>query len=464
MSEPTMPAAAPRPKRDFAVIVLAAGQGTRMKSDLHKVLHRIAGKPMLLHLLDTVAAMQPARTVVVLGKGREQVEAALAGRDAAIAVQAEQLGTAHAVEQAAGALAGFAGPVLILYGDTPFVSGATLQAMLDRLGEGAPGAVVLASEPEDAKAYGRVILGDGDVIDRMVEYKDASEAERAVRLCNSGMMAVDGGKLFEWLGKIGNDNAAREYYLPDLVMVAAADGHRPVVVRCAPHEAEGINSRAELAVAEAGWQERRRQEAMRDGATLIAPQTVWFSHDTRLGRDVIVEPDVWFGPGVEVADGVTIHAFSHLEGCRIASGAAVGPYARLRPGAEIGARARVGNFVEVKQAQLGEGAKANHLSYIGDASVGAGANIGAGTITCNYDGFLKYRTEIGEGAFIGSNSALVAPVSIGAGAIVAAGSVVTREVEADSLCLVRPEQIGLAGWAKRFRAKMAAVKAGRSGG
>ena len=430
-----------------------------MKSSLHKVLHPVAGRPMLLHLLESAAALAPERQVGVVGAGRDQVERAVAGTGVRVAVQDQQLGTGHAVAQAHDALAGFAGDVLILYGDVPLVRAETMRAMLDRLNRGdEPRAVVLGFRPDDAAAYGRIIADGQGIIEKMVEYKDASEAERTVTLCNSGLMAVRSTDLFVLLDRIGNDNAAGEYYLPDIVMLP---GGASAVIETQAWEEAGVNSRVELAGVEALWQARRRVEAMREGVTLVAPDTVFFAHDTRLGRDVVVGPHVVFGPGVTVADDVTIHAFSHLEGAAVASGAEIGPYARLRPGAEIGARAKVGNFVEIKKATLGVGAKANHLSYIGDASVGAGANIGAGTITCNYDGFFKYRTEIGAGAFIGSNSALVAPASIGEGAIVAAGSVVTRPVEADSLCLVRPEQVGKVGWAARFRERMRAKKAGK---
>jgi bifunctional UDP-N-acetylglucosamine pyrophosphorylase/glucosamine-1-phosphate N-acetyltransferase len=442
-------------QRRFAVIILAAGQGTRMRSDTHKVLHPIAGRPLLLHLLDRVDALGADRRVIVLGKGREQVEATIADRGAEIAVQAEQKGTGHAVQQAADALAGYDGPVIILYGDTPFVKSETLGRMLDRLdGEGGPGVVVLASSPADPLRYGRIILGEGDRIARMVEYKDATEEERAVRLCNSGMMAVRAKDLFRWLGQVGNDNAAGEYYLPDIVNIAASEGREAVVIEGDPYEAAGVNSRAELAHLELEWQRRRREQALEEGATLIDPESVWFAFDTKLGRDVTVEPHVVFGPGVAVADGATIHAFSHIEGATIGAKASIGPFARIRPGTTLGEKARVGNFVELKKADVGEGAKVNHLSYVGDASVGARANIGAGTITCNYDGFGKYRTVIGAGAFIGSNTALVAPVTIGDGAIVGAGSVITRDVEPDSLALERNEQKGIAGWARRFRERM----------
>jgi bifunctional UDP-N-acetylglucosamine pyrophosphorylase / glucosamine-1-phosphate N-acetyltransferase len=445
---------------NFAVVILAAGQGTRMRSDTHKVLHPIAGKALLMHLLDSVDRLGAEKRVVVVGKGRDQVEKALDGRDVIIAHQAEQKGTAHAVQQAKDALAGYDGAVLILYGDTPFVEPETLKRMLDRLdGEGGPGVVVLASTPDDPLKYGRIILGEGDHIAKMVEFKDATEEERAVRLCNSGMMALRSKDLFRWLDKVGNDNAAGEYYLPDVVNIAAAEGRDAVVIEGDPYETAGVNSRAELAHLELDWQRRRREQALQDGATLIDPESVWFAADTRLGRDVTVEPHVVFGPGVEIADGATIKAFSHIEGATIATKAVIGPFARLRPGAKIGEKAKVGNFVEVKKAVLGPGAKANHLSYIGDAEVGADANIGAGTITCNYDGFGKYNTVIGEGAFIGSNTALVAPVTVGQGAIVGAGSVITKDVAPDSLAVERSEQRGVAGWAKRFRERMPRKKA-----
>ncbi|MFL6755075.1 MAG: bifunctional UDP-N-acetylglucosamine diphosphorylase/glucosamine-1-phosphate N-acetyltransferase GlmU [Sphingomicrobium sp.] len=442
-------------QRCFAVVILAAGQGTRMRSDTHKVLHPIASQPVLLHLLDRVDALGAEKRVIVVGKGREQVEAAIEGRNVSVAVQAEQKGTGHAVQQAEEALHGYDGPVIILYGDTPFVETATLRRMLDRLdGDSGPGIVVLASSPADPLKYGRIILGDGDRIARMVEYKDASEEERAVRLCNSGMMAVRARDLFRWLAQVGNNNAAGEYYLPDIVNIAAAEGREAVVIEGDPYEAAGVNSRAELAHLELEWQRRRREQVLDEGATLIDPESVWFAYDTRLGRDVTVEPHVVFGPGVQVADGATIHAFSHIEGATIGAKASIGPFARIRPGTRLAEKTKVGNFVELKKADIAEGAKVNHLSYVGDASIGARANIGAGTITCNYDGFAKYKTVIGEGAFIGSNTALVAPVTVGNGAIVGAGSVITRNVEADSLAVERNEQRGIAGWARRFRERM----------
>jgi bifunctional UDP-N-acetylglucosamine pyrophosphorylase/glucosamine-1-phosphate N-acetyltransferase len=442
-------------QRKFAVVILAAGQGTRMRSDTHKVLHPIASRPLLLHLLDRVDRLGADRRVVVVGKGRDQVEVTLNGRDVAVAHQADQKGTGHAVQQATEALAGYEGPVLVLYGDTPFVEAETLRRMLDRLdGEGGPGVVVLASRPADPAKYGRIILGQGDRIAKMVEYRDATEEERAVRLCNSGMMAVRAPDLFRWLGEVGNDNAAQEYYLPDIVNIAAGEGREAVVIEGDSYETAGVNSRAELAHLELEWQRRRREQALDEGATLIDPESVWFAYDTRLGRDVTVEPHVVFGPGVEVADGAVIKAFSHIEGAIIGARASIGPFARIRPGTRLAERTKVGNFVELKKARVGEGAKVNHLSYVGDAEVGENANIGAGTITCNYDGFGKYRTVIGAGAFIGSNTALVAPVTIGEGAVVGAGSVITEDVEADSLAVERTEQKGIAGWARRFRERM----------
>ena len=442
-------------ERHFAVVILAAGQGARMRSDTHKVLHPIANRPLLMHLLDRVDALGADKRVVVVGKGRDQVEIALKGRDVAIVHQAEQKGTGHAVQQAADPLASYGGAVLVLYGDTPFVEAETLTRMLDRLnGDDGPGVVVLASQPDDPLKYGRIILEEGDRIAKMVEYKDASDDERAVRLCNSGMMAVRSNDLFRWLDKVGNDNAAQEYYLPDIVNIAASEGREAVVIEGDPYETAGVNSRAELAHLELEWQRRRREQALHEGATLIDPESVWFAYDTKLGRDVTVEPHVVFGPGVEVADGAIIHAFSHIEGAVIGAKASIGPFARIRPGTRLADRTKVGNFVELKKAEVGEGAKINHLSYVGDSEIGPASNIGAGTITCNYDGFGKYRTVVGEGAFVGSNTALVAPVTIGAGAFIGAGSVITRDVEPDALAVERSEQKGIAGWAKRFRERM----------
>jgi bifunctional UDP-N-acetylglucosamine pyrophosphorylase / glucosamine-1-phosphate N-acetyltransferase len=445
-----------------AAIILAAGKGTRMKSDTHKVLHPLAGRPMLLHLIDSAGALDPARTIVVVGAGREQVEAAVRPHGAETVHQAEQRGTGHAVRMAEEALAGFDGDVVILYGDVPLVPAATMRRMLDRLhGDGDPALVVLGFRPAEPGAYGRVIANPDGSLVKIVEFKDASELERAETLCNSGLMAARAKDLFALLAQVTDDNAAGEYYLTDVVGLAVGSGRLAAVIEASADEVEGVNSRGELAALEASWQQARRARAMADGATLIAPETVWFAWDTNIGRDVLIEPNVVFGPGVEVADRVTIHAFSHIEGAQIASGAVVGPYARLRPGTVLGEDAKVGNFVETKKAVLGKGAKANHLTYLGDAEVGAGANIGAGTITCNYDGFFKYRTNIGEGAFIGSNSALVAPVTIGKDATVAAGSVVTQDVEAGALAIARGRQEARPGWGTRFREAMKARKAAK---
>jgi len=444
----------------FAAIILAAGKGTRMKSDTHKVLHPIAGRAMLDHLMASVEELGPERLAVVVGAGRDQIEAAVGAR-AATCLQEPQLGTGHAVAQAEGALAGFGGDVLVLYGDVPFVKAATMQAMLERLhGADSPAAVVLGFEPADPLAYGRVIADDDGRIIKMVEYKDADEGERATRLCNSGLVAARAADLFALLARVGNDNAQGEYYLPDIVNIAIADGHTcAVIVAETPDEVAGINSRAELAAAESRWQAARRIRAMDEGATLIAPDTVFFSWDTQVDRDVTIEPNVFFGPGVAIADNVLIRANSHIEGAKLASGVKVGPFARLRPGTVLEEGSFVGNFVEVKNAVLGQGAKASHLTYLGDATIGAGANIGAGTITCNYDGYFKHKTVIGERAFIGSNSALVAPVSIGADAIVAAGSTVSRDVAPGELRMVRAEQLVKPGWADRFHDAMKKKKA-----
>jgi bifunctional UDP-N-acetylglucosamine pyrophosphorylase/glucosamine-1-phosphate N-acetyltransferase len=450
---------ATRMSNPIAAVILAAGKGTRMKSDTHKVLHPIAGRPMLLHLMASVDALEPAKKVVIVGDKAEQLEAALAG-SADLAVQEPQLGTGHAVQQAESALTGFDGDVLILYGDVPFVSDATMRKMIDRLhADDDPAVVVLTFFTGYPHHYGRVIGGEGDQIAKMVEYKDATDPERACQVCNSGLMAVRSRDLFALLARVTDDNAAKEYYLVDIVNLALGDGRRCVSVQADELEVQGINSRSELADAERWWQMERRTAAMADGASLIAPDTVWFAWDTQLGRDVLVEPNVFFGPGVTVADGVKICANSHIEGATIGAGCEVGPFARLRPGTVLGEKAKIGNFVETKKAVLGKGAKANHLTYLGDVTVGAGANIGAGTITCNYDGYFKYQTVIGENAFIGSNSALIAPVTIGRDAIVAAGSAVSRDVAAGDLRMVRAEQLVKPGWADRFHDTMRKKKA-----
>jgi len=448
-----MPLLAPMSdQRRFAVVILAAGQGTRMRSDTHKVLHPIASRPLLLHLLDRVDALGADKRVVVVGKGREQVEAAIGGRDVTVAFQAEQKGTGHAVQQAVEALAGYDGPVLILYGDTPFVQAETLRRMLDRLDGGdGPGVVVLASCPENPLKYGRIILGEGDRIAKMVEYKDATEEERAVRLCNSGMMAIRAKDLFRWLAKVGNDNAAGEYYLPDVVNIAAAEGREAVVIEGDPYETAGVNSRAELAHLELEWQRRRREQVLHEGATLIDPESVWFAYDTKLGRDVTVEPHVVFGPGVEVADGATIHAFSHIEGATIGAKAKIGPFARIRPGTTLADNVIIGSYVEVKNSEVGPGSKVPHLTYVGDATIGAHSNIGAATVFVNYDGVAKHRSTVGDHVRIGSDTMIVAPIDIGDGAYTAAGSVITADVPPGAMAVARAHQRNVAGWTLRKR-------------
>ena len=448
---------------DFAAIILAAGKGTRMKSDLHKVLHPIAGKPMLMHILDEFERLSPKQTVVVVGDRREQIDASIAGRDVVTALQDPQHGTAHAALQAKDALSGFNGHVLVTFGDVPMVSAATVERLLGALDNGAKVAV-LGFRPEDALAYGRIIADADGSVRKMVEFKDASEEERSVNLCNSGLIVAHSDDMWPLLEAVGNDNAQGEYYLPDVATGAIARGDKVVVIECEPDEVAGINSRAELAEAEQRWQAARRAEAMAEGATLKAPDTVFFSHDTKIGRDVTIDPHVVFGPGVSVADKVHIKAYTHLEGATLESGAQAGPFARLRPGAVMQENSFVGNFVEMKKAVLGPGAKASHLSYIGDATVGKDANIGAGTITCNYDGYFKYQTTIGERAFIGSNSALIAPVSVGDDAIVAAGSAVSGDVGAGDLRMVRAEQLVKQGWADRFHDAMKKKKAAKKKG
>ena len=448
--------------QDIAIVVLAAGKGTRMKSDLHKVLHPIAGRAMLEHLLDSLATLAPARTVVVAGDRHEQLAKALHGRGIDIALQEPQLGTAHAALMARDQLRDFSGHVLVCFGDCPMLKAGTVKRMVDKLQEGAA-VVVLGFRPSDTLAYGRIIASADGLVSKMVEHKDANHTERAVDLCNSGVLLGHSDNLWRLLQAVGNDNAAGEFYLPDVATNALAEGARVVVVETAAAEVAGINSRTELAAAEAQWQALRREEAMAEGASLRAPETVFFSYDTVLGHDVTIGPNVVFGPGVTVAEGATIHAFSHLEGARVGPGCEVGPFARLRPGTVLEERAKVGNFVEIKKAVLGAGAKANHLTYLGDATVGAGANIGAGTITCNYDGYFKHETIIGERAFIGSNSALVAPLTIGADAIVAAGSTVSRDVASGELRMVRAEQLVKPGWADRFHDAMRRKKADKAG-
>ena len=430
---------------EATAILLAAGLGTRMKSTLPKALHPLAGRPMLNHLLGSCTGVF-GRAVIVAGPEMEALAAAAAPHT--VVVQHERLGTAHAALQAAAEFG--TGDVAVLYADNPLIRPATLQCLLDA--RAGAGLVLLAMRPADPGRYGRV-LTSGDTVERVVEWADATEAERAVGLCNAGVICAAAADLDRWLRAVRNDNSKSEYYLTDVVAIARAEGVRVAAVEAPEAELRGVNSRAELAAAEATLQGFLREEAMAAGVTLTAPETVFLSADTQFEADVVVEPNVVFGPGVSVASGARIRAFCDLEGCRVGPGAIIGPFARLRPGTVVGKGARVGNFVELKEATLGEGAKANHLAYIGNASVGARTNIGAGTVTVNYDGFGKFRTEIGEEAFIGSNTSLIAPIRIGSGAMVAAGSTVTEDVPADTIAFGRARQTNKPGRAATFRAK-----------
>jgi bifunctional UDP-N-acetylglucosamine pyrophosphorylase/glucosamine-1-phosphate N-acetyltransferase len=444
-----------------AAVILAAGQGTRMKSPLPKVLHPIGGRSMLDHAIDLAEGLGCDRIVVVVGAHSPGVRAHVEARlgSASVAVQDPPLGTGHAVRAAEEALAGFVGDVLVTYADVPLMRPEELASLFE-LRSGADVAV-LGFEAADPAAYGRLIMLDDGSLLRIVEAKDADDAERAVRRCNSGVLVAPTSLLFDLLGEVGNHNAKGEYYLTDVVGLARAQGLTARAVFAPEASVMGVNSQGELAVAERLFQDRRRRQAMEEGVHLVAPETVFFSADTALAAGVSVEPHVVFGPRVRVEAGAVIRAFSHLEGALVRTGASVGPYARLRPGADIGERAHVGNFVEVKNVTLGEGAKANHLAYLGDGDVGARANIGAGVIFCNYDGVMKYRTTVGEGAFIGSDCALVAPVTVGAGAMTGSGSVITRDVAPDALALERSPQVDKPGWAKAFRDRKRAEKAAR---
>ncbi|WP_323770092.1 bifunctional UDP-N-acetylglucosamine diphosphorylase/glucosamine-1-phosphate N-acetyltransferase GlmU [Antarctobacter sp.] len=441
-----------------ALIILAAGKGTRMKSDLPKVLHQIAGGPMLWHAMRAGAALEPERTVVVAGHGFDAVAASARDYDPDVAVveQAEQLGTGHAVSQALPALDGFEGDVVVLYGDTPFISETTLEAI--RAARATHDVVVLGFEAANPARYGRLVT-QGDDLVKIVEFKDATDEERAITLCNSGVIAADTRLLSDLLSKVGNDNASGEYYLTDVPGLARAAGKTATVVRCPEAETLGVNSRADLALAEAAFQTRARADLLDLGVTLQAPDTVQLGWDTVVGRDAEIEPYVVFAPGVTIESGARIRAFSHLEGCHVGRGAVVGPYARLRPGAELAEDVHVGNFVEIKNAQLHEGVKANHLTYIGDAEIGERTNIGAGTITCNYDGVFKHRTIIGKNAFIGSDTMLVAPVTVGDGAMTGSGSTITADVPAGALALARGKQEVKPGFATKLMNMLRAKKA-----
>ena len=446
-----------------ALIILAAGKGTRMESDLPKVLHKIGGAPLLHHAMLSASALEPDRTVIVTGHGAETVEAAAQAFDPdAIAVrQHEQLGTAHAVAQAREVLDGFRGDVIVLYGDTPFITTETLEQMI--AARAAHDVVVLGFEAADPGRYGRLIM-DGSKLARIVEFKDATLEERAVTLCNSGVICANAGTLFELIEAVGNDNASGEYYLPDIVGIANARGLSATAVTCDEAETLGINSRAELAAAEALFQQARRRALIEDGVMMQAPDTVFLSFDTIIGRDAEIEPNVVFAPGVTVESGARIRAFSHLEGAHVSRGAIVGPFARLRPGAELAEDVHIGNFVEIKNANIDEGAKVNHLTYIGDADVGARTNIGAGTITCNYDGVMKHRTTIGRDTFIGSNTMLVAPVTVGNEAMTATATVVTKDVPDGAMAIARTEQTNKQGFARKLFSMLRAKKAKQAKG
>jgi len=447
-------------RRPILIVVLAAGKGTRMKSAVPKVLHKIAGRSMLGHVLSTCQELGAESIAVVVGPDMEDVREAVLQQvpDAHIYVQARQEGTANAVLAAGEAIANHKGDVLVQYADTPLLTADTLERLHARLDDDTSVAV-LGFDASDPSGYGRLLTDTGGWLRAIREDKDASDDERRITLCNSGVMAFRLDNLLGVLDRIGNANAKGEFYLTDAIEIARSDGARTGVVVCAEEEVMGINSRNQLAFAEALYQKRVRLAVMREGATLIAPETVWFSYDTKIGRDVVIQPNVFFGPGVTVEDNVEILANCHFEQSHIGAGSRVGPFARFRPGTDLGAGVRIGNFVEVKNSVLGDGAKANHLSYLGDGQVGAGSNIGAGTIFCNYDGFAKHRTELGPGVFVGSNSALVAPVKIGQGAYVGAGSVITKDVSADALALTRASQEERPGWAAKFRALIMRRKA-----
>ncbi|MDB6179934.1 bifunctional UDP-N-acetylglucosamine diphosphorylase/glucosamine-1-phosphate N-acetyltransferase GlmU [Paracoccus fistulariae] len=441
--------------KSIAVVILAAGQGSRMQSDLPKVLHRLGGVPLVGHALNAAHSLQPEQVIVVAGHGAQMVSKAVTKLDpeARIVLQREQLGTGHAVQQTLNDLEGFEGKVIVLYGDTPFIGQDTLAALASHPAD----VVVLGFEAEDPGRYGRLVVTDRG-LEKIVEYKDADEATRQIALCNSGVMALDAGLLRQLISRLSNNNASGEYYLTDLVALARAEGRRADVVTCDEEETLGINTRAELAGAEAAFQTRARQNALENGVTLSDPSTVWFSLDTAIGRDAVIGQNVVFGPGVTVESGAEILPFCHLEGCHISAGATVGPFARLRPGAELGGDVHVGNFVEIKNSVLDEGVKVGHLTYLGDAHIGEATNIGAGTITCNYDGVSKHKTRIGARAFIGSDTMLVAPVQVGADAVTGSGSVITEDIPDGALAIGRSRQATKPGLGLRLMQALRAKK------
>ncbi|WP_421579780.1 bifunctional UDP-N-acetylglucosamine diphosphorylase/glucosamine-1-phosphate N-acetyltransferase GlmU [Shinella sp. M31] len=445
-------------KRTCLAVILAAGESTRMKSAQSKVLHSVANRPMIAHVVDALAKAGISDIALVLGRDAEKVEAAAknAAVRSSVHIQTERLGTAHAVLAAREAIAKGYDDVLVVFGDTPLITETPLIAARDGLADGAD-VVVIGFRTADPTGYGRLLVENGELL-AIREHKDASEAERAITYCNGGLMAIDGRKALGLIDRIGNNNAKGEYYLTDIVEVVRADGGRAIAVEAPEEELTGCNTRAELAVIERLWQQRRRHQMMIEGVSMIAPETVFLSFDTAIARDVTIEPNVVFGPGVTIESGAVIHAFSHIEGAQVGADAEIGPYARLRPGAKLGEGSKVGNFTEVKKAEIGAGAKVNHLSYIGDAFIGAHTNVGAGTITCNYDGINKHITRIGADAFIGSNTALVAPVTVGNGAYVASGSVITADVPDDAVAFGRARQENKEGRAVLIRERNQAIK------
>ncbi|RFZ86656.1 bifunctional UDP-N-acetylglucosamine diphosphorylase/glucosamine-1-phosphate N-acetyltransferase GlmU [Shinella sp. WSJ-2] len=449
---------ADRTKRTCLAVILAAGESTRMKSAQSKVLHPVANRPMIAHVVDALAKAGISDIALVLGRDAEKVEAAArnAAVQSSVHIQTERLGTAHAVLAARNAIAKGYDDVLVVFGDTPLITETPLIAARDGLADGAD-VVVIGFRTADPTGYGRLLTENGALL-AIREHKDASEAERAITYCNGGLMAIDGRKALGLIDRIGNNNAKGEYYLTDIVEVVRADGGRAIAVEAPEEELTGCNTRAELAVIERLWQQRRRHQMMIEGVSMIAPETVFLSFDTMIARDVTIEPNVVFGPGVTIETGAVIHSFSHIEGAQVGADAEIGPYARLRPGAQLGEGAKVGNFTEIKKAEIGAGAKVNHLSYIGDAFIGAHTNVGAGTITCNYDGINKHITRIGADAFIGSNTALVAPVTVGKGAYVASGSVITADVPDDAVAFGRARQENKEGRAVLIRERNQAIK------
>ena len=449
---------ADRTKRTCLAVILAAGESTRMKSAQSKVLHPVANRPMIAHVVDALAKAGISDIALVLGRDAEKVEAAAknAAVRSSVHIQTERLGTAHAVLAAREAIAKGYDDVLVVFGDTPLITETPLIAARDGLAGGAD-VVVIGFRTADPTGYGRLLVENGELL-AIREHKDASEAERAITYCNGGLMAIDGRKALGLIDRIGNNNAKGEYYLTDIVEVVRADGGRAIAVEAPEEELTGCNTRAELAVIERLWQQRRRHQMMIEGVSMVAPETVFLSFDTTIARDVTIEPNVVFGPGVTIESGAFIHSFSHIEGAQVGADAEIGPYARLRPGAQLGEGAKVGNFTEIKKAEIGAGAKVNHLSYIGDAVIGAHTNVGAGTITCNYDGINKHITRIGADAFIGSNTALVAPVTVGNGAYIASGSVITADVPDDAVAFGRARQENKEGRAVLIRERNQAIK------